>query len=106
MRGLGREKCEMELREFYEFDFWPPESDRQVAAQLVAREVGALVAVRRSVSDVKWIQQVQSCISAALVRFAAQAEPTVAIGGRVSVDRPGGECCRVSADRGRDECCE
>ena len=36
----------MELREFYEFDFWPPESDRQVAAQLVAREVGALVAVR------------------------------------------------------------
>ena len=83
------EKCEMELREFYEFDFWPPESDRQVAAQLVAREVSALVAVRRSVSDVEWIQQVQSCISAALVRSAAQAEPTVTIGG---ADVDGGAC--------------
>ena len=79
--GPGREKCEMELREFYEFDFWPPKSDRRVAAQLVAREVGALVAVRRSVSDVKWIQQVQSCISAALVWSAAQAEPTMTMGG-------------------------
>ena len=79
----------MELREFYEFDFWPPESDRQVAAQLVAREVSVLVAVRRSVSDVEWIQQVQSCISAALVRSAAQAEPTVTIGG---ADVDGGAC--------------
>ena len=44
----GEKKCEMELSEFYEFDSWP----RPVAVQLVAREVGALVAVRRSVADV------------------------------------------------------
>ena len=42
----------MELREFYEFDSWPPDSDRRETVQLVVREVGALVAVRRSVADV------------------------------------------------------
>ena len=71
----------MELREFYEFDLWPPDSGRREAVQLVVREVGALVAVRRSVADVDWIQPTQSCISAALVRSAAQAEPTVISGG-------------------------
>ena len=47
---------------------------------MAAREVGALVAVKRGVADVDWIQQVQSCISVALVRSAAQAEPTVTSG--------------------------
>ena len=80
----------MELCEFYDFDFWPPESDRRGAAQLVVREVGALVAARRSVADVDWIQQVQSCIGATLVRSAAQAEPTVTVTIGANVD--GGEC--------------
>ena len=72
----------MELREFYEFDSWPPDSgrDRREAVQLVAREVGALVAVRRSVADVDWIQQVQNVIGAANVRSTTQADSAMAIG--------------------------
>ena len=72
----------MELREFYEFVSWPPDSgrDRREAVQLVAREVGALVAVRRSVADVDWIQQVQNVIGAANVRSTTQAESAMAIG--------------------------
>ena len=40
----------------------------------MVREVGALVAVRRSVADVDWIQQVQSCVSATLAKLTAQAD--------------------------------
>ena len=40
-----------------------------------------MVAVRRSVADVDWIQQVQSCVGAALVRSAAYAEPIMTSGG-------------------------
>ena len=39
------------------------------------------MAVRRSVAGVDWIQQVQCCISATRAAAAAQAEPTVTIGG-------------------------
>ena len=72
----------MELRGFYEFDSWPPDSgwDRREAVQLVARQVGDLVAVRRSVADVDWILQVQNVISAANVRSTTQAESAMTIG--------------------------
>ena len=64
------------FRKFYEFASWPSgdDSSKSEVAQLVAREVGALVAVRRSVADVDWIQQVQSCVSATLAKSTAQAD--------------------------------
>ena len=69
----------MALREFYEFASWPSwgqVEDRRDVVQSMVHEVGALVAVRRSVADVDWIQQAQSCVGAALdlARSTAQAD--------------------------------
>ena len=92
----------MELREFYEFDSWPPDSGRgkREAVQLVAREVGALVAVRQSVADVGWVQLVQDVIDAANVRSTTQVESAMTIGrGSVVSWAMGG-----AADRHRDGC--
>ena len=68
----------MALREFYEFVSWPSDDDsnKRDVVQSMVREVGALVAVRRSVADVDWIQQAPSCVGAALdlARSTAQAD--------------------------------